>query len=167
MEEVEIAEDRDNYEIIPVTPIRRLEKRMEDIEKSGSIPQLQSLINHIIDLMKTNQDLIEQVLKADDELRKELSRIPSKVDELISTMKSFMDLIKIAGEEEVSAPAQVDVRPMADQFQKLLEQNQKIVESNQRVIEALENINRKLKSGTPVSSILSSYPGLKLRGEQR
>lgn len=169
-----MAEEFDEtFEMVPISPVRRLEKRVQDIEKAGTIPQLQSLITQIIDMIRTNQKLVGEIVKADNDLKNELAKLPIKMDELVSTMKSFMDLVKVAGEEEV-AVSPASMQPIAEQFQKMVEQNQKmldqnqrLVESNQQVLGALGEINRKLKAGTPVSTIMSAYPRLRLRGEQK
>jgi len=165
MEEVELGESKDDYEIIPVTPIRRLEERVKQIEESttaAGVPQLQNLIAQIIELVKTNQKLIDEIVKADDRLRDELSKIPVKIDELVASMKGFMDLIKVAGEEEVSFTPEA-MKPVTEQFQKIVEQNQRLVESNQQVLEALNEISRKIRAGTPVSQLLTTYPKLKIK----
>lgn len=162
-EEVELSEtSRDDYEVIPITPIRRLEKRISEIEQAGSIPQLQTLITQIIELIKSNQRIVDEVINANSELRNEISKLPAKIDDLTTTMKSFISLVEAAGREEITAPGPEALKPLVDQFQKVVEQNQKLLESNQAMVEQLDNINRKLKTGTPVSQLLSAYPGIKL-----
>ncbi len=156
-----MSEEDVSYEIIPVTPIKRLEERMEKIESSGFNPQFQNLINQIIELIRNNQKIVNDVIQANNDLKNELSRMPSKIDELIGTMNNFLSLIEAAGREEVSSPQQVNAdvfKPMVDELKKVSEQNQKLVESNQMVLEELDKMSRKLKGGTPVSSLLSSYP---------
>lgn len=168
MEEVEISETDKDYEVIPITSVMRLQKKVRELEEKtegGYGPQLQGLINQIIELMRANQKLVDDVIRADAQLRNELSKLPVKIDELVSTVKSFMDLVKIAGEEEAAITPE-SMKPIADQFQRMVDQNQKLVESNQKVLDALGTIERKLKAGTPVSSVLSAYPRLRLR-EQR
>ena len=111
MEEVEIMprKDEETYEIIPVTPLRRLEERIKRLEASTTLPQLQNLINQIIDLIKTNQRLVDDVMRANHELREELARIPEKIDKLTSSINELLELIKSASEEEVSAPAPLEL----------------------------------------------------------
>lgn len=165
-EEVEISEGRGDYEVLPVTPIHKLEKRIKYLEEAGTVPQLQSLIGQIIELVRGNQQLVDQVVRADAELRNELSRLPGKLDELITTIKSFLNLVKIAGEEEVRGVSPESLKPLTDQFQKMLEQNQKLIEGNQAILESIESLGKKIKMGTPVSKLLYTYPGLKLRKEE-
>ncbi len=154
----------ESYEIIPVTPLKKLEKRVEQVENSGTMPQLQSLINQIIELIRSNQKIVNDVIQANTELRNEMSRLPPKIDELTSMLKSFISLVEAAGKEEVSASDGGDaVKPLTEYMQKMVDQNQKILETNQSMIEQMENMGRKMKSGTPVSQLLSSYPGIRLR----
>lgn len=165
-EEVELSQKGEGYEVIPITPIRRLEKRMEAIESAGTIPQIQSLVNQIIELIRGNQRIVEEIVRANAELRNELSKMPPKVDDLTATMKEFIGMIKAAGEEELAAPSAEAMRPLQEALTKLIEQNQKMVEGNQAILEALDALSRKVRAGTPVSALLSSYPGLKLRREE-
>ncbi|MBU5557532.1 MAG: hypothetical protein QW751_00765 [Candidatus Aenigmatarchaeota archaeon] len=165
-EEVELAQKGESYEIIPVTPIRKLEKRMEALESAGTIPQIQSLINQIMDLIRGNQRIVEEIVRANADLRNEISKLPPKIDDLTTTMKEFISMVKAAGEEEISAPSAEVMRPLQEALTKLTEQNQKLIEGNQAILESLEALGKKMRGGTPVSALMSSYPGLKLRREE-
>lgn len=145
--------------------MRRIEERVKQLEYASAyagVPQLQGLITQIVELVKTNQRIIDEVIKANSDLRNELSRLPPKIEDLVNEMKGFMNLIKLAGEEEVSLPPDV-MKPVTEQFQKMIDQNQKLVESNQEVLSSLEEISKKIKTGTPVSQLLSSYPKIRIR----
>jgi ABC-type transporter Mla subunit MlaD len=159
-----MTEDDVSYEIIPVTPIKKLEERIEKIESSGSTPQLQNLINQIIELIRNNQKIVNDVIQANNDLRNELSKLPSKMDELIDTINGFLELVEAAGKEEINAvsqPVQPNAdafKPIIDELKKISDQNQKLVESNQVVLDELNKMDRKLKGGMPVSTLLSNYP---------
>jgi len=159
--------EQESYEIIPVTPIKRLEKRIERVEQGGTLPQLQTLINQIIELIRSNQKIVNDVIRSNTELRNEISKLPPKLDEMIASMKSFISLVEAAGREEVSAPTAESLQPLTEHLKKMVEQNQKLLESNQTVIEKLDNIGKKIKGGTPVSRVIASYPGMKFRREVR
>lgn len=158
-------DETESYEIIPVTPLKKLEQRMEKVEQAGTMPQLQSLINQIIELIRSNQKIVNDVIQANSELRNEMSKLPSKIDELTSTMKSFIALVEAAGKEEASSPSAESLKPLTEYLQKMVEQNQKILEGNQSMVDQLDTIGRKLRGGTPVSQLLSSYPGIKFKRE--
>lgn len=168
-----MAEDDVGYEIIPITPMKKLEERVERMESSGSsTPQLQGLINQIIELIRSNQKIVNDVIQANTELKNELSKIPSKIDELISTMNDFLSLVEAAGKEELASNQQVQQQPSADTFKPIVDelkrvadQNQKLIETNQAVLEELGKMDKRLKGGgIPVSTLLSTYP---LRKEDR
>lgn len=162
-DEVELSENGSGYEVIPITPIRRMERKIESLEKAGSIPQLQSLVSQLVELIRSNQKLIDTIVQEDAELRNELSKLPPKIDELTDSMKRFISLVEAAGRDEISSPGPEAMRPLVDQLKQMTEQNRKVIEGNQAMLDSLDNINRKMRSGTPISKIVSSYPGLRLR----
>ncbi len=173
-DEVELSETGKDYEVIPVTPIRRLEKKIAQIEQAGSIPQLQNLINQIIELIRSNQKIVNEVVRANSELRNEISKLPPKMDELTNEMRKFLSLVEAAGREEITAPSpeimKDSMKPLAEQLQKLVEQNERMVENNQSILEQLDTLSKKIArpvGGTPVSRVLSSYPTLKFRREEK
>ncbi|OGI12203.1 hypothetical protein A3K64_02630 [Candidatus Micrarchaeota archaeon RBG_16_36_9] len=157
-----MPEEDISYEIIPVTPIKKLEERMEKIESSGSSPQLQSLINQIIELIRGNQKIVNDVIQANADLKNELSKLPSKIDDLLDSMNNFLSLIEAAGKEETETlQPQVNTdtfKPVIDELKKISDQNQKLIDSNQAVLEEINRTSKRLKGGIPVSSLLSTYP---------
>jgi hypothetical protein len=66
----------EEYEVIPTSPIRRLEKRLEKMEDTSSTSQVQKLMEQVIELIKSNQRIIDDVVKANAELRDEIGKIP-------------------------------------------------------------------------------------------
>ena len=151
----------EEYQIIPITPIKKIEERVERIEQAGTMPQLQNLINQIIELIRSNQKIVNDVIQANTELRNEFSKLPPKMDELIENIKNFLFLVEAAGREEVAtttAPSSDAFKPVVDQLQKIADQNQKLMESNQSVIDEMEELRKRVKGGTPVSSLLATYP---------
>lgn len=134
------------YEVIPTSPIRRLEERMNRFESSSPASEVQRLIEQIIELIKSNQRIIDDVIKSDSELRSEISRLPAKLDNLVNKMDEFLDLIKASAAEDASrgAPAQ-NVEPLVSKINELVEQNRKSVETSQAVLASLGSIDNRLK----------------------
>jgi len=155
-----MPEEDISYEIIPVTPIKKLEKRIEEIESSGTSPQLQNLINQIIELIRNNQKIVNDVIRANTDLRNELSKLPSKIDELLTSMNNFLSLVEAAGREEItpSQPSPDIFKPMIEELKNISEQNKKLIESNQSVLEELNKMSKRAKGGMRVSTLLSNYP---------
>jgi ABC-type transporter Mla subunit MlaD len=137
----------EEYEVIPTSPIRRLEKRLDKMEDTTSASQVQKLMEQVIELIKSNQRIIDDVVKANAELREELARIPGKVDKLLGTLNDFMEILKEASEGESAGAGLTPevMKPLADKLGELVEQNKKSLEANHTMLTALETIDKRLK----------------------
>ena len=136
----------DEYEIIPTSPLKRLERRISQLEASSSASEIQKLIEQIIELIKTNQRIIDDVIKADADLRDEISKIPPKIDQLVSSMNEFMELLKASATEDTASDISKDlVKPIAEKLDEFIEQNKKNMEVNQAVLTSLGIIDKRLK----------------------
>lgn len=136
----------EEYEVIPTSPIRRLEKRLAKIETTSSSSEVQRLIEQIIELIKSNQRIIDDVIKADAELRNEISKVPGKIDELLDNMGEFIDLLKASATEETVSEVSKDVmKPLVEKMTEMIEQNKKILETDQASLASLGVIDKRLK----------------------
>ena len=136
----------DDYEIIPTSPLRRLEQRLSKIENSSSSSEIQRLIEQIIELIKSNQRIIDDIIKSDAELRNEMSKIPQKVDQLLVSMGEFMEILKTsAAEDTVSDISKESMKPLVEKIGELVEQNKKSVEVTQAALSSLGIIDKRLK----------------------
>lgn len=142
----EIGSSDDEFEIIPTSPIRRLEKRIEKVEGGSYSSEVNRLIEQVVDLIKSNQKIIDNSIKANNDLIAEVSRLPKKMDDLILEMREFMKLLKIsAEEEEVSSVSKEVMAPLVDKLTELLEQEKKNFETNQAALTTLGIIEKRLK----------------------
>ena len=136
----------DEYEIIPTSPLRRLEKRIAELESSSSSSEMQKLTEEIIELIKSNQRIIDDIVKSDAELRNEISKIPGKIDELIGNMNEFMELLKTSATEETVTDISKDVmQPLVNKMDELIQQNKKSTEVNQAALTTLGILDKRLK----------------------
>ena len=136
----------DEYEIIPTSPLRRLEKRIAELESSSSSSEMQKLTEEIIELIKSNQRIIDDIVKSDAELRNEISKIPGKIDELIGNMNEFMELLKTSATEETVTDISKDVmQPLVNKMDELIQQNKKSLEVNQAALTTLGILDKRLK----------------------
>jgi len=71
MKEVELGTEDENYEVIPLSPIRRLEERIKKLEKEREGFAYQGFMREILDLIQSNQKLVDEIVKANDQLRDE------------------------------------------------------------------------------------------------
>lgn len=124
-------------------------------------------------MIRGNQKIVNEVVKANADLRNELSKLPPKMDDVITTIKSFISLVEAAGREELARgpmPPTPSItsetfKPLTEQLQKIVEQNQRLIESNQSIIESLESLSKKVRTRTPATRLFSSYPLKRLRSE--
>jgi len=160
---METREKHKSHEISVITPIRKLEDRIERLESHGTVPQLQSLINQIVELIRTNQKIVNDVVKANMDLRSEVARLPPKLEDVSVELRKFISMIEAASMEEMGGLSAEALKPLSDNLARLVEQNQRMIENNQAILEALDNINKKLRAGTPVSSLTTAYPSLRFK----
>ncbi len=136
----------EEYEIIPTSPIRRLEKRISEVERTSTPSEVRRLIEQIVELIKSNQRVIDDIVKSNFELRAEIAKVPGKVDQLLSSMKEFMDMLKAsAAEETVSAISKDVMEPVVNKIQDLVELNKKSAEATQAMISSLDAIDKRMK----------------------
>ena len=82
--------EEEEYEIVPLGPVRRLEKRLERIEKIRG----DETIKDLIELVRTNQHVIDEIVKVNSDVVSKMSelsiavnKLTGKVDNLVSKEK--------------------------------------------------------------------------------
>lgn len=136
----------EEYEIIPSSPIRKLEKRVQRMESSSSSSEVRNLIEQIIELIKTNQRVIDDVIKSNADLRNELSKLPVKIDHLLDSMSEFIGLLKASASEETVSEISKDVMtPVVEKLETLIKQNKTTVETNQALLAGIDTMDKRLK----------------------
>ena len=141
-----INEDSNEYELISMSPVRRLEKRLDRLENtSGGENFTKDLLNDVVDIVRMNQMLVDELAKSNDALRIEISKLPGRLDHLIINMKELVSFIKESGEQEVSGASPETMKPVVDKLDELINSNKKITERNDSMIELLDEVGRKMK----------------------
>jgi mevalonate kinase len=142
----DIPSPEEEYEVIPTSPMRRLEKRIEKVEGGSYSSEIRRLVEQVVELIKSNQRIIDDSIKANNDLIAEVSRLPKKIEDLILEMREFIKLLKIsAEEEEVSQVSKEVMSPLVDKLTELIDQNKKNFETNQAVLTTLGIIEKRLK----------------------
>jgi hypothetical protein len=142
-----VREDEGEYELIPVAPMRRLEKRLDRLEES-SVFDSRGIFKEVINIVRMNQQLVDELAKSSDALRIELAKLPGKLDELITNLKDLISFIKTSGEEEAVGVTQEAFKPLVNKLDEMVKTNKMISEKNDSMLELLDTISRKLKSPT-------------------
>lgn len=150
-DEVEIGDDAagEDYEVVPVGPIRKLERRIDEIEtqKQESSGSNDELIRDVLDIMKSNQKIVNDMTESTHELKNSVEDLTHKMDSVIDNMNSFMDLLEEASEADLEGEVMADVHTrIADAVGNELEGvATDIKSSNQQVVENLEQLNKSIQ----------------------
>lgn len=146
---MDLGEETDDYEVVPVGPIRRLEKRIDNIESkaAGGGGADQEVIRDVIDIMKSNQKIVNDMTESTHELKNEVEDLTHKMDSVIDNMNEFMDLLKEASEMDMEGEMVQDMRSriadaVGDRMEEVVGDMQ---QTNQQVVDSLEEINQSLQ----------------------
>lgn len=129
-----------------LTCLKRLERRIENLERSSGL-DIRDFYKDAVSILRINQEIVAELVKANDSLRVELSKLPIKMDELISKIDELLSLIKTAAEEEI-APKPLEEQTLSEKLDELVAYNKRLVENNQALIDTLEEIKRKLSTAS-------------------
>jgi methyl-accepting chemotaxis protein len=152
-DEVELPtnDDSDEYEIIPMGPIRKLEKRIDELEgqQAGKGPE-GDFVRDILDIMKANQKIVNDMVESTDQLHNSVEDLTAKMDDVLDNMNEFMDLLHEASEtsleEDVSGDlSQNVVEPIAQRMQDLHETNEKMLEGLGKIDKSLNKLDKRMK----------------------
>ncbi|MCD6371876.1 MAG: hypothetical protein J7L39_04130 [Candidatus Aenigmarchaeota archaeon] len=141
------------YELVPVTPLRKLEKRIEKIEASIGYFDSRELYKDIVDILRINQEIVAELVKSNEALRVEISKLPLKIETLVDKLDEFIELIKAAGEEEVSKIEEKSSKDLEKKLEELITINKKIAENYSSMLEYLSEIENRLRKLTVVRPI--------------
>lgn len=155
----EHEEDEHEYELIPVSPLRKLERRMESIERQSGGLDSKEFYKELVEIIRMNQQLVDELAKANDALRIELSRLPSRLEDMIGKLDELISYIKASGSEEYGG-AGGDLKPLLDKMDEIVESNKKIAESNEAVMKSLEDMEKKMRRPLPPPPGLARRPPL-------
>ncbi|MFP4038193.1 MAG: hypothetical protein ACLFTA_00215 [Candidatus Nanohaloarchaea archaeon] len=145
------SSDDEDYEVVPVGPIRKLERRIDEIQeetqKAQSSGQHDELVRDVLDIMKSNQKIVNDMTESTHELKNSVEDLTHKMDEVVENMNNFMDLLNEASEMDMEGEVVGDIEGrLADAIgNKMDEVASDIQESNKEVVDHLENMNESIR----------------------
>lgn len=153
-DEVELGgEDAgEDYEVVPVGPIRKLERRIDEMEEEAQKGGMgggtnDELVRDVLDIMKSNQKIVNDMTESTHELKNSVEDLTHKMDEVIDDMNSFMDLLQDASEADLEGEVMQDVHTrVADAVgDRMQEVAADMRDSNQQVVDHLEQLNESVR----------------------
>jgi|YelNatPaOPRAMG01_1025707.scaffolds.fasta_scaffold05598_11 chromosome segregation ATPase len=136
-------EKKEEYEIIPISPLRRLEKRIEQLEAMSPAVDVKEIFREVVDVLRMNQQLVTEISKSNDALRLEISKLTINLEDLTARLNELLSYIKAAATEEGFQPEDT-TKGLKEKMNELIEANKKIAQSNEEMISILEEIEKKL-----------------------
>ena len=103
----------DEYELVPVTPMRRIEKRLEKVEKGGPA---QKAIEDLITAMHSNQKVVQDLISLNTQMIKRVTDLTSVVTSLSTQVSDMLVKAKTAESPEAHA---ADTHKLEDRLEKL------------------------------------------------
>ncbi len=155
------SSDDEDYEVVPVGPIRKLERRIDEIQEQSQEAQGSShhdeLVRDVLDIMKSNQKIVNDMTESTHELKNSVEDLTHKMDETIDNMNAFMDLLNEASEMDMEGEIVGDMEGrIADAIgNKMDEVAQNMHESNQEVVSQLDNLNESIRKSYASQSMNS------------
>ena len=139
-----VVKEEVEYELIPVSPVRKLEGRLDRLEKSPAFDS-GSFFREVLEIVRMNQQIVDELAKSNDALRIELSKLPGRLDDLITNTKELLSYIKVAGEQETTGLGPEVMKPVVEKLDELVKENKKISEKNNSMLELLDEVGKKLR----------------------
>ncbi len=133
----------EEFELVPLDPIKALEKRIEKLEQS--IPR-QTASLEFLELVKTNQQVVDDLVKMNSQVIHRLLSLTDAINSLVSKLNEFMNKFEIAtsevSEEKLEELEREQVR-IRNEYEEL----------SQKLAKLEKRINAMLLARLPVKSL--------------
>jgi hypothetical protein len=138
--------EAEEFELIPISPLRRLERRLEKMESTKGV-DVKEFFNQLVDIVRMNQQLVDELAKANDAMRIEISKLPGRLDDLINNLNELISFIKASAGADAgqAAAGGASLEPLLKKMDALIEGNKKIAQSNEAVLSSVDQLFMKMK----------------------
>ena len=118
--------EEEEYEIVPVGPMRRIEKRVEKIERGTTGTDM---VKELIEVVRTNQKIIDEVVKINSEMINRVSDLAGHVSQLTERMNDFLDRVEVSGEGEQTQQQNDQQKKAAEEMNERMQKLEKRINS--------------------------------------
>lgn len=158
-QKTDVSGEQDDFEVVPLTPLRRLEKRLDTLETTKTTQNLERFVDKILDMVELNQKIVDEVIKANQGLREDLAVLIGKITDNETKLAELLTMLKEASETDLgSAETQNLEKALTPLVDKISNSMAKNVEVNSAVLDALASIDKDIRKISPSqpASITSS-----------
>jgi len=142
----------EEFELMPSTPLRRLERRLERLEMEMSKKSGETFLKEIVDIIKVNQLIIDEVVKSNEALKLEISKLYPKLDSLVAQMSELLSFIRTSTYQE--AIGSEALRPLIKKLSEVSEGIKTLVDVNRQTAEQIKSLETKMDK--KLTSLLTS-----------
>ncbi|MFH0962300.1 MAG: hypothetical protein V1820_06480 [archaeon] len=118
----------DDFELVPITPVRKIEREIQSLRNQmKASPDQSVLVNQIVEILRMNQAIVDQLSTKQGELINKISETNSKLDKLAESINRLVEELVSGAEEEanaIQAAGQPDER-----LEKIIDQNNSLINS--------------------------------------
>lgn len=125
---------REEYEVIPLDPIRAMEKRIKKLEE---MLQERSTASDYIELVKTNQQVVGDLIRMNTGIIDKLNNLTTALEGLIKRIDDFSSKFEV--EIEVGGGESKRVK-------ELEEENKRLKESQEELLDKISKLEKRLNS---------------------
>lgn len=154
-------EKDEEYELVPVTPIRRLEKEIEKLKKKGLGED--SVSSGSVEALQSIRKIVEETFKANNALLKETSSMIKKLSKTNESLNELINMLKEASKSAIEESASKTKTPLKNKkrtteneklkqlrsrFEELLDQNRVILDRLDKLEGELEVSSKRRRTGS-------------------
>lgn len=133
---------KEEYELVPLDPIRSLEKKVEKLEAAIKGKKINE---EFFELIKTNQQVVDDLIKMNTETISKLTKLSASIENLVKRFDEFLKNFEIA-KVEVGEAKESDMKSLE-------EENRRLREMQEELLDKLSRLERKVNA-----MILSKIP---------
>lgn len=120
-------DQNDEFEMLPVTPIRRLERELRQMKEQIRGGDSQLAIQ-IVEILRMNQTLVDQLATKQGELMAKLSETNFNLQKLAASLDNLVGLLSAGAEEDIEEEEK-EGRTAKERLDKIIEQNAILINS--------------------------------------
>ena len=112
----------DEYELVPMNPIRKMEKRLDRMEKNSSGGEM---VKELIDVVRTNQQIVDDIVKINSDMIGRVSGLAASVQQMTEKLNEFMSRLEVVGNTTETSTE----TPKNDEMERRMEKLEKRINS--------------------------------------
>jgi len=116
----------DEYELVPLSPIRRMEKRLDKVERTGTSTEM---VKELIDVVKTNQSIVDDIVKINSEMINKVTELTNAVDKMTNKVSEFMNGLEVVKPSETGEAGEEKITGIVSDADKRLDKMEKRLNS--------------------------------------